>query len=168
MENSQEEQETQSEQFIPAQDVPASIDYKDEGWSWGGFIFNIVFAIATRNYKYLLIMILFFIPVVNIFAIIGAMIYFGVKGREIARNSKTFANKDEYLGFMKGVDHAGKVMFFVYIAMIGAGMLMAITFASLLSARNMAHESQMLTHERDMQMEDMVNQDDFDFMEMNQ
>jgi len=124
---------TASEQgvFVPlAEEKTATKTYKDEGWSWGGFSFNFFFAIATRDYVYLFLLIGLLIPGLNAIVMIASMVFFGIKGREIAQKSRTFANKDEYLGFMKGVDHAGKIVAFIYIGLILVSLfLIALLFS---------------------------------------
>ncbi len=133
-ENTQQEQEpfvpkgadaesgapTSTETFTPTQEIKTEITYKDEGWSWGGFAFNLMFAVGIRRYVHLWLLLLFLIPIVNIFVGLGIMIYFGVKGREMARTSKTFSNKEQYLGFMKAIDNAGKILSYFYIAVVVA------------------------------------------------
>lgn len=104
--------------------------YKDEGWSWGGFGLNLVFLFALRKYKFLAILILallfsgnflFFMiqssygMLIALSPIVLVQFFLGVIGRKFARESNIFSNHEQYLGFMKGVDHAGKayvLMFF--------------------------------------------------------
>lgn len=93
------------------------------GWSWGAFIMDVPFLIAIKKYTYLWFYLLLLIPIVNLFAILGIKIYLGMKGREMAMTSKTFASKDEYNGFMKGFDWAGKVLFFVSLAIFALGLI---------------------------------------------
>jgi hypothetical protein len=85
------------------------------GWSWGAFMFDMVFVIAIRKYIYLLFALLFFIPILGFFAMIGVKIFFGLKGHQLAAESGAFANEDELRGFLKAVDHAGFVVFIVAI-----------------------------------------------------
>lgn len=102
--------------FVPEAEVPTKLDeYKDEGWSWGGFSLNWIFLLAVRKYMYLLVLLLMLVPILNILIMIGFMIFLGIKGRELARESRTFSNHEQYLGFMKGADHAGKVFAIFYI-----------------------------------------------------
>ena len=95
-------------------------------WSWGACMFDPGFIIAIKNYKFLFVYILYFIPLINIFAVIGIKIYLGLNGRSMAENSPQFENKDELNGFMKGIDHAGKIMFFVALIFIAGGILLAM------------------------------------------
>lgn len=108
------------EAFVPKSDQQniSSGEYKDEGWSWGGFALNWIFLLAVRKYTYLFFLILMFIPIVNFIVFIGMMIFMGLQGREIARVSRTFANHEQYLGFMKGVDHAGKIVAYFYLLIL--------------------------------------------------
>jgi hypothetical protein len=121
------------EPFVPFASAEASgqvksSEYKDEGWSWGGFAFNWIFLVAVRKYTYLFFLLLMPIPLINIIALLGMMIFAGTQGRELARESRTFANHEQYLGFMKGVDHAGKVIALFYLIAIGIGIIIAGIF----------------------------------------
>lgn len=100
--------------------------YVDEGWSWGSFALNYMFLIAIRKYEYLYVLILFLIPIVNIFAGFGMIIYLGMNGRELARNSRTFSNHEQYLGFMKGIDHAGKIISYVMLPVFALGVIVSV------------------------------------------
>jgi len=127
--------EKQQPQNVPKpSDVstPVATDaYKDEGWSWGAFAFNWAFAIAIRKYMYLFLILLMFVPILNIVAFFGVMIFFGVKGREMAKGSVTFSSDEQRLGFMKGMDHAGKIVFFIWVVMFAIGIVASIILASL-------------------------------------
>lgn len=115
---------------------PMSVEdskYSNPGWSWGGFMQWTIFAIGLRKYWYLLLILIGMVPFVGGLISIGVMIYFGIKGREMAAASSVFANKEQYIGFMKGIDHAGKVMFFVSLIFLALVVAIVITFASLFS-----------------------------------
>lgn len=86
-----------------------------QGWSWGGLLFNWSFLIAVKRYKMLWWFILAFVPFVNIIFWIVMAIYMGMNGHKVAAEGTQFANQSEYDGFIKGVDHAGKVGFFVVL-----------------------------------------------------
>jgi hypothetical protein len=86
-----------------------------EGWSWGALVFNFYFLIAIKKYKLLWWYLLAFIPLVNIIFFIAFAIYLGMKGHELGVTGGQFANQSEYDGYMKGTDHAGKIVFFVAI-----------------------------------------------------
>lgn len=92
-------------------------------WSWGAFMFDAPFLIATRKYKYLWFYLLLLVPILNFFAIAAIKIYLGIKGAEIARTSSTFDSEAEYNGFMKGFDWAGKVSFFIGLAIFALGLI---------------------------------------------
>ena len=85
------------------------------GWSWGGFMANAVLLIGAKCYKYLWWYLFAIIPFVNIVFFIVFYVYTGVKGHEIAARGTQFANQSEYDGFIRGIDHAGKVLFWVFI-----------------------------------------------------
>lgn len=93
------------------------------GWSWGAFMGGPFFLIAVRKYMYLLLYLLNLIPLVNFIAWIGIMVFLGLKGRELAAQSTTFSSKEELTGFMKGFDHAGKITFFIMLALFVLGFL---------------------------------------------
>lgn len=132
--------------------------YIDEGWSWGAFMLNWKFAIALREYKYLYLLILLFIPLVNFAVIIGMMIYFGINGREIAQKSKTFANHDQYLGFMKGMDHLGKVLAYIMIVVgVGILILVSVLFSVLFNVR---HNAKDLIQYQSYEVQQMIDQRD--------
>ena len=53
---------------------------------------------------------------VSVIFFLALPFYFGFKGRQLAATSKTFANKEQYVGFMKAFDHGAMVAFFVMLA----------------------------------------------------
>lgn len=85
------------------------------GWSWGAFMLGPTFLIAVKKYVYLLFYLVYFIPFLNVFALLGIAIFLGIKGRELTYASSMFEKQDEANGFIKAVDHAGKIMFVVSI-----------------------------------------------------
>ncbi len=93
-----------------------------EGWSWGAFIHTAGFLIGVKRYKLLWWYLLALIPIVNVIFFVVIMIYLGVKGHVIAAEGTQFANQSEYDGYVKGLDHAGKVLFFaaliIFVVMI--------------------------------------------------
>lgn len=93
-------------------------------------MFDAPFLIAIRKYNYLWFYLLFLIPLLNLFAILGIKIYLGIKGAEIARTSTTFASEEEYNGFMKGLDWAGKVLFFVGLAIFALSLILTFAFGA--------------------------------------
>ena len=106
-------------------------------WSWGAFMFDFIFIIATKRYIYLLLFLLYLIPFVNFLAMIGIRIFLGIQGRRIAAESPMFSNKDELRGFMKAIDHAGYITFIITVVVfILAFVLMATVFSSLFSSIN--------------------------------
>jgi hypothetical protein len=114
----------------------------DDGWSWGAFVLGPIYLIAIRRYLLLAPYILLLVPILNIFVFLGYGIFLGIKGRDMASHSTSFANRDQYIGFMKGVDHAGKVFFFVYVAIIVVTLVLATTvLSSLGGARERAREA---------------------------
>ncbi|MCL4403910.1 hypothetical protein M1432_00985 [Patescibacteria group bacterium] len=88
------------------------------GWSWGAFLLNAPFLVGIKKYKMLWWYILAFVPFVNVIFWIVFMIYLGVKGHELGATSPQFASQAEYDGFFKALDHAGKILFFVAIALL--------------------------------------------------
>ena len=102
----------------------------DSGWSWGAFMFDAPFVIATRNYWYLLVYVTMVIPIANIIIYLGYKIYLGIKGREMAVESETFDSAEERAGFFKAFDWAGKVLFFVMLVFALIGIAFGILAAT--------------------------------------
>ncbi len=102
----------------------------NSGWSWGAFMFDPAFIIAIRNYTFLFCYLLYLIPLVNIVAMIGIKIYLGINGRRMAIASKSFASPDEALGYMKGTDHAGRVLFFATIIIMVLGIVFSVALGT--------------------------------------
>ena len=98
------------------------------GWSWGAFMFDFIFIIATKKYIYLLLFLLYLIPLVNFLAMIGIRIFLGTQGRRIAAESQMFSNKDEWQGFMKALDHAGYIIFIVTVIVLILGFVLMAVF----------------------------------------
>ncbi len=99
------------------------------GWSWGAFLFGAAFLVAIKKYKMLLWYLLYLVPVVNFFFWIVFMIYLGVNGHKLAARSHHFENQHEYHGFMKALDHSGKIMFFAVIVLLVLGTIFGFTAA---------------------------------------
>lgn len=95
-------------------------------WSWGSFMFDPVVMIATERYKWLLVYLLMFIPFINLIALLAVKIYFGLNGQELIMSSTAFANNDEKKGFLKGIDKAGKILFFVGLALIAVSFIFGL------------------------------------------
>lgn len=128
-------------QFTPTTGT-AETDYST-GWSWGGFMFNLYFAIAVRKYAYLW---LFFLNLIPYLGTLVMMIIFGMKGRELAATSRTFDNKEQSIGFIKAMDHAGKIVFFILLCFIALVVFLGLSFATMMSnefsgARDRAEEA---------------------------
>ena len=99
-------------------------------------MFDPAFLIGIKQYKFLLVYLLCLVPIVNIFAIVGIKIYLGLNGRSMAAKSPMFANQDELNGYMKGVDHAGKILFFVAIIAMAIGFTVAFSVMGALFAKH--------------------------------
>lgn len=95
-------------------------------WSWGAFMFDAAFLVAIKQYALLPWYLLLFVPFVNFVFIVAFKIYLGTKGRALAAASPQFANHDEFAGFMKGLDHAGKVLFFVMLAFVAIAIILSL------------------------------------------
>ncbi len=81
-----------------------------EGWSWGAFLFGVPFLVGIKKYKMLWWLLLALVPFVNVVFWIAFIIYLGLKGHELEARSPQFSNQDEYDGFFKVFDHAGKIL----------------------------------------------------------
>ncbi|MBP9749118.1 MAG: hypothetical protein KBD21_00035 [Candidatus Pacebacteria bacterium] len=138
-------QQTVQQPFVSSAQEDEERQYGRPGWSWGGFMFHVYFAACVRRYGYLAWLVVFLIPLLSIPVVLGLMFYFGVKGREIAASSPLFKNKQQYIGFMKGIDRAGKVLFFLMFVVLGGialvGVFASIMLASLSSQREAAWEA---------------------------
>lgn len=111
----------ESERAAPATATPA--DPLSKGWSWGGFIFDPIVFIAAKKYWYLLLYVLMFIPLVNLFAMIGIKLFAALKGAQIVRQSTAFINDDEKRGFLRGLDRAGFIFFIVLLVFFALGLI---------------------------------------------
>jgi hypothetical protein len=60
---------------------------------------------------------------------IGLSFHLGFKGRVLASVSRTFSNKEQYIGFMKAIDHGAMVAFFAMLASWVLGVLASVLFA---------------------------------------
>ncbi len=98
---------------------------KQGGWSWGGFMFSPVVILGSKRYVYLLLYLLGIIPLVGPLLWIAVMIFMGVKGRALVMASGVFSD-EEARGFMKGIDHAGKIMFWIMIVLVIVGIIFGL------------------------------------------
>lgn len=122
-------------QFTPAAGSGQSFMSSDAtapgGWSWGGAMFNVWFAAGISSPLHLLWILVLWVPFLNFIVLIGLFVGYGLKGRSMAASSKVFASKEEYIGFMKGVDKIGKLAFMVALALVVLGILASIVLAAL-------------------------------------
>ncbi|MBP9760098.1 MAG: hypothetical protein KBD24_01890 [Candidatus Pacebacteria bacterium] len=140
-------------------------EYSRPGWSWGAFINGPMFLIGTRQYSYLWMYVLYFIPFVNIIAWFGVMIYLGMKGRELAAESKTFTNRDQYVGYMKATDHGGKVFAILSILIIIPIMILAsVALSSLSGARDRTREAADRAEQRVMENQRLIEEDAYEYI----
>ena len=89
-----------------------------EGWSWGAFAFHLPFLIAVKRYTLIWWYLLAIIPLVNIIFFIVFAIYLGLNGHRLAVSGGQFTNQSEYDGYFKGINHAGKVIFFAMVIVV--------------------------------------------------
>ena len=108
-----------------------------QGWSWGGAMLNFTFLIGAGRYKYLWWFLLTLIPFVNIVFWIAMFIYLGMNGHSIAAGGTQFVNQSEYDGYVKGTDHAGKILFFIVIILLVIGIVAFLAGFSLLGLAGM-------------------------------
>ncbi len=111
----------------PAQAFGAteSDEYSRPGWSWGGFFLGPLFLAGIRGYAYLLLILLFFIPFLGPLVMLAINIFVGIKGREMAASSSLFATRDQYIGFMRGVDKIGIASFIAFLAVLAVSFVFA-------------------------------------------
>lgn len=121
--------------FTPAAGTAQSFMSSDAtmqgGWSWGGAMFNMWFAAGISSPLHLLWILVLWVPFLNFIVLVGLFVGYGLKGRSMAASSKVFASKEEYIGFMKGVDKIGKLTFIVALALVALGILASILLAAI-------------------------------------
>ncbi len=105
--------------------VPAAIVPK-EGWSWGAFIFHLPFLIAVKRYALMWWYLLALVPGVNLIFIIAFAIYLGTTGHRLGAEGGQFSSQAEYEGYFKGVDHAGKIIFFATVFLAACAIIIVI------------------------------------------
>ncbi len=116
--------------------------YDRSGWSWGAFTLGPIFLLGIRRYLLLIPYLLVIIPFAGLFVYLAYSIFMGVSGRSMARESRAFANRDQYVGFMKAIDHAGLIAFFLHLALMVLFAVLALTVvASLGEARGRAQDA---------------------------
>lgn len=110
-------------------------------WSWGSFVNPTIGIIASRQYSYLFLFILYFIPFVNFLAIPILHIYFGLNGRRFLQEHKNaFASNTELAGFIRGYDRVGKVMAIIFMVTFAIGII-GILASVMLSGENPARNA---------------------------
>ncbi|MBI5732670.1 hypothetical protein HY967_01785 [Candidatus Jorgensenbacteria bacterium] len=126
------------DQITNTPSIPGETSLKS-AWSWGAFMFDIPFLIAIKKYVWLLFYLLAFVPIVNAIFLIIFKIVMGMKGAALAAQSPQFTNQDEYNGFMRALDHAGKITFFglivVFVLIIGLVLFGFKTFIPYLQPK---------------------------------
>ena len=101
-------------------------------WSWGGLMFGPAYLIATKNYVYLLLYLLFFIPLINLIAIIAIPIFLAIKGHDFVAKSSMFKNDIERNGFNRAIDHAGFVAFMIALIFFSLGLVGLLFLGSIM------------------------------------
>lgn len=105
------------------------------GWSWGAFVLDPFFIIAIKKYSLLWMYLLYLVPLVNFFAMIGIKIFLGIKGHQLVAESTVFKNEDEQNGFVRAIDHAGFIVFIVgLVGIVVMFLFFGVILASLFSA----------------------------------
>lgn len=99
-------------------------------WSWGAFMLGPAFLIGTKQYWYLFLYLAYFIPLLNFLLIFCIAVFLGLKGRQLAYESTMFDNDEQVEGFLKAIDHAGKIMFILSIILFVIGIIFFITIFS--------------------------------------
>ncbi len=110
-----------------------SVAVKERRWSWGSFMFNPIVVIATKRYKMLFWYLFAFVPFLNIVFWLVFGIYMGFHGRDMVMKSDTFGNDDERKGFLKGIEHAGFILFVATIVIMVVGLAVDIVFFAFLN-----------------------------------
>jgi hypothetical protein len=99
-----------------------------QGWSWGGAVFSPYFIVGAKRTQLLWWYLFAFVPFLNIIFWIVVFFYFGTNGHEVAAKGTQFANQSEYDGYVKGLDYAGKIFFWIILAIIVLVGLLWIAF----------------------------------------
>ncbi len=97
-----------------------------KGWSWGAFMFHLPFLIAVKRYALLWWYFLILVPGVNLVFVVVFAVCLGLNGRALGAGGGQFANQAEYEGYFKGIDHAGKVMFFAMVFLAACALVLVI------------------------------------------
>ncbi len=120
--------------------IQQPVAIKQSEWSWGSFMFNPIVIISSKRYKMLFWYLLAVVPLVNLFFWLVFGIYMGMKGRSIVASSAAFANDDERRGFLKGLDHAGFILFIVSVVFLALFLVFSSMsfFGILLGTRGMS------------------------------
>ena len=95
-------------------------------WSWGAFVFQLPFLLAVKRYAMMWWYLLLLVPVVNILFLILFAVYLGENGRLLAATGGAFANQDEYEGYFKGIDRAGKMIFFACVLIAAIALILLV------------------------------------------
>jgi hypothetical protein len=111
---------------VPNTEASNTSSQSTSKWSWGAFIYNILFGYTIGKPEYLLLFFVYMIPFVNILAMFATSIYFGLKGRALAEHSPLFKNKDEFNGFMNGIDKMGFFNFIVCFILFGLALVVGL------------------------------------------
>ena len=92
-----------------------------------------VYVIDTRSNGMLEAAGFLFLPIIFLVGmmlfLLGFNLYLGFKGRELASTSRTFSNKEQYIGFMKAFDRGALVAFIMAISLNVLFLLLGIASA---------------------------------------
>lgn len=127
MEQNQQNNQNSQQQYSNVQpNQPyGGIPEEIKGWNWGAFMFSIVWGIGNKVYWPLLSLV----PYLGFIMVIVT----GIKGNEWAWKSGEYTDVNTFLTVQNTWNRAGKVMFFVALAIIVFAILVLIvTGASLL------------------------------------
>lgn len=124
MEQNQQNNQDSQQQYSN-NDYSGGVPEQIKGWNWGAFMFSIVWGIGNKVYWPLLGLI----PYVGLVVVIVT----GVKGNEWAWNSGEYTDINTFLAVQGTWNRAGKVMFFVVLAIIVLAILMLLVTGASLS-----------------------------------
>lgn len=111
--------------------VVTSTEKAPEGWSWGGALLLIYTFVLARKWGLVaLVFVLYFIPLINLIAIIGGFIYGGLKGKEIVYNSDRYDSHAEKIGAIKSMEAVGIFTLVMFLV----GFIASILFGAVISA----------------------------------
>src|SRR5438552_3829361 len=67
-----------------------------KGWNWGAFFLSWIWAIFHRTWIGLVVLVLAFVPILNVFGTLLVMVILGLKGNEWAWQNRRFESAAQF------------------------------------------------------------------------